>query len=209
MTIDNLDGLGAVDYSAAVCADGPLKIERVLNAPSRCSGMLDVSDAAVGGAGARGGGVVGSDLGSGRGFFPGVVGSGRRVWVAERGKEGGVGGGRLEGAGGRVGWVKEVANDVTVSGEIEPTAYIAETFAGDGTTAVFQLAETPFRAKATASRVLTDSFDRGAFDHRIWKVNDSGAHLGFSAGGLTMTGGNGFDGHATPTAVDAVEVGGA
>ena len=29
VTIDNLDGAGAVDYSAALCADGPLKIERV------------------------------------------------------------------------------------------------------------------------------------------------------------------------------------
>ena len=35
--------------------------------------------------------------------------------------------------------VKELANDVTVSGEMEPTAYVTETFAGDGTTTVFQL----------------------------------------------------------------------
>src|SRR5258707_2451684 len=45
MTIDNLDGAGAVDYSAALCADGPLKIARTLNAPSVCSGLLDVTDA--------------------------------------------------------------------------------------------------------------------------------------------------------------------
>jgi hypothetical protein len=48
ITIDNLDGRGAVDYSGALCAgtslnDHPLKIERVLNAPSRASGMLDLS----------------------------------------------------------------------------------------------------------------------------------------------------------------------
>ena len=107
----------------------------------------------------------------------------------------------------KLGSVKELANDVTVSGEIEPTAYIAETFAGDGTTAVFQLAETPFRVKASASRLLTDSFDKGAFDHRIWTVNDSGSHLGLSGAGLTMTGGNGFDGQTTLTAIDAVETG--
>ncbi len=47
ITVDNLDGMGAVDYSAAVSADGPLKIERVLNAPSRCSGLLAVGDAAL------------------------------------------------------------------------------------------------------------------------------------------------------------------
>ena len=32
LTIDNLDGLGAVDYSGALAADAPLTIERVLNA---------------------------------------------------------------------------------------------------------------------------------------------------------------------------------
>jgi hypothetical protein len=310
VTIDNLDGLGAVDYSAAVCADGPLKIERVLNAPSRCSGMLDVSDAAVAVPARRGRVVVSSDGGTtlftgyvatepeavyaGNGtkgpvyryafsavsdewlldkqtipqtgagiaqaggqllrtltdrvdaglFTTAGVVNGRSVgvfepmqtesWSANVGAIAGAtyaayrvvngavslqpagtvthalsdGDGTLQVAALKLGSVKELANDVTVSGEIEPTAYIAETFAGDGTTAVFQLAETPFRAKATASRVLTDSFDRGAFDHRIWKVNDSGAHLGFSAGGLTMTGGNGFDGQTTLTAIDAVELGG-
>ena len=40
LTIDNLDGAGAVDYSAALSADGPLQIARTLNAPSRCSGSL-------------------------------------------------------------------------------------------------------------------------------------------------------------------------
>src|SRR4051812_32897885 len=40
ITIDNLDGRGAVDYSAAISADTPLRIERVLNQPSRCTGSL-------------------------------------------------------------------------------------------------------------------------------------------------------------------------
>jgi hypothetical protein len=40
LTIDNLDGKGAVDYSAWVTSDPPLKVERALNAPSRCSGSL-------------------------------------------------------------------------------------------------------------------------------------------------------------------------
>ena len=47
--------------------------------------------------------------------------------------------------------VKELANDVTVSGEMEPAAYVTETFAGDGTTTVFQLSEDPFRPKKTAT----------------------------------------------------------
>ena len=43
--------------------------------------------------------------------------------------------------------VKELANDVTLSGEMEPAAYISETFAGDGTTTVFQLSQAPFRRR--------------------------------------------------------------
>jgi hypothetical protein len=47
VTIDNLDGKGPVDYRAALCSAGPLKIQRALNVPSICSGLLDVSDAAL------------------------------------------------------------------------------------------------------------------------------------------------------------------
>ena len=310
VTIDNLDGLGAVDYSATVCASGPLKVERVLNAPSRCSGMLDVSDAAVAVPVRRGRVVVASD--SGTVLFTGYVatepvaiyaGNGTRgpvyryvfsaisdEWLLDKqtvtlggaglaqaggqllrtltnrvdaglfttdgvvdGRSVGVfeptqtgswsvnagavsgatyaayrvlngavslqsagavthtlndGDGTLQIAALKTGAVKELANDVTVSGEIEPTAYVNETFAGDGTTAVFQLAGAPFRVKASATRLLTDSFDKGAFDRRIWEVSDPGSHLGFSGGGLTMTGGNGFDGQTTLTAIDAVELGG-
>ena len=42
ITIDNLDGVGPVDYSAVLSAESPLRIERVLNAPSRCMGALEV-----------------------------------------------------------------------------------------------------------------------------------------------------------------------
>ena len=106
--------------------------------------------------------------------------------------------------------VKELANDVTVSGEMEPTAYVTETFAGDGTTTVFQLSQDPFRPKKTANsaQFLTDSFNESTLDTQIWQITDPGSHLGLSAAGLTMTGGNGFDGQTTLTAIDAVELGG-
>src|SRR6185437_12837497 len=64
VTIDNLDGKGAVDYSAALAADAPVKIERVLNAPSRASGMLDVSDAALAVPVRRARVVIASDAGT-------------------------------------------------------------------------------------------------------------------------------------------------
>ncbi|CAN5577786.1 hypothetical protein BH10ACI4_BH10ACI4_36400 [soil metagenome] len=106
--------------------------------------------------------------------------------------------------------IKELANDVTVSGATEPAAYIRELFMGDGTTAAFQLAETPFHPKpfGTGSRLLSDSFDQGVFKPRVWGVSDSGSHLGLTSLGLTMRGGNGLDGQTTLTALDAVEMGG-
>jgi hypothetical protein len=106
--------------------------------------------------------------------------------------------------------VKELANDVTVSGEMEPAAYVTETFAGDGTTTVFQLSEAPFRPKKTANsaQFLLDSFDESVLDTQVWQVTDPGSHLGLTGAGLTMTGGNGFDGQTTLTALDALELGG-
>jgi hypothetical protein len=107
--------------------------------------------------------------------------------------------------------VKELANDVTVSGEMEPAAYVTETFAGDGTTTVFQLSQDPFRPKKTANsaQFLTDSFNGSTLNTQVWQVTDPGSHLGLSAAGLTMTGGNGFDGQTTLKAIDAIELGGA
>jgi hypothetical protein len=312
VTIDNLDGAGALDYSTALCPDGPLKIARALNVPSVCSGMLDVSDAGlavparrgrivvtaandavlftgyiatepqpvyagvglkgpvyryafsavsdewlldkqslpVSGAGlAQSGGQLLKTL-TGRvdaGLFTTTdVMNGLSVGVFEpvqtaswSANAGGVasatyaayrvlesalslqpagtvthvlsdGDGTLQVAALKTSSVKELANDVTVSGEMEPAAYVTETFAGDGTTTVFQLSEDPFRPKKTANSVqfLTDSFNESTLDTQIWQVTDPGSHLGLSAAGLTITGGNGFDGQTTLTAIDTMELGG-
>jgi hypothetical protein len=312
MTIDNLDGTGAVDYSGALCADGPLKIARSLNAPSVCSGLLDVGDAGLGVPKRRGRIVVSAANGTvlftgyiatepeavyaGMGLTgpvyryafsavsdewlldkqavplsgAGLAQSGGQLlrtltnrvdaglftttgvmnvlsvgvfepmqtesWSANAGGvasatyaayrvlDGAVslqpagtvthtlsdGDGTLQVAALKTASVKELANDVTVSGEMEPTAYVTETFAGDGTTTVFQLSQDPFRPKKTANsaQFLTDSFNQSTLNTRIWQITDPGSHLGLSASGLTMTGGNGFDGQTTLTAIDAVELGG-
>jgi hypothetical protein len=103
--------------------------------------------------------------------------------------------------------VKELANDVTLSGDIEPAAYISETFAGDGVTTVFQLSEAPFR-RASTLPLITDAFNEAAINQQVWSVADPGSHLSLGAGGLTMNGGNGFDGQTTLSALDAVEIAG-
>jgi len=312
VTIDNLDGAGAVDYSGAICSGGPVKIARSLNAPSVCSGMLDVSDAGLAVPARRGRVVVTATNGTvlftgyvatepeavyaGTGFRgpvyryafsavsdewlldkqavplsgAGLAQSGGQLlkvltdrvdaglfstagvmdglsvgvfepaqtesWSANAGGVASAtyaayrvlngtvslqpagtvthvlsdGDGTLQAAALKTSSVKELANDVTVSGEMEPAAYVTEMFAGDGATTVFQLSQDPYRPKKTAnsSQFLTDSFNESTIDGQIWQVTDPGAHLGLSAAGLTMTGGNGLDEQTTLEAIDTVELGG-
>ena len=40
ITIDNLDGRGAMDYTGAVAAEGPITVQRALNVPSRCTAEI-------------------------------------------------------------------------------------------------------------------------------------------------------------------------
>lgn len=336
ITIDNLDGLGALDYSGWISAAGALKVERKLNAPSTCGCVLDLNSARLripvrkgrvmvtrldglvlftgyvttepelvySGVGTTGAAyrialhaisdewlldkqsvpMSGAGLGQNgttaltiltNRVDAGVFTSGgsggvrnlgifqpeqNRSWSENAGAladnvyaayrvVGGVvglqpagtivhslsdGDGTLQIAGLRVSQKRELANDVTVSGEREPAAYISESFAGDGTTSVFTLAKTPFRPAASggrsgsrsgsgngsgsgsgnamqggASQLLSDSFDGGAFDRRIWAANDSGSYFSFTSAGLRFSGGNGLDGKTTLNAIDAVEVGGA
>jgi hypothetical protein len=103
--------------------------------------------------------------------------------------------------------VRELANDVTLSGGEEPAAYVTEIFEGDGTTSVFTLSEAPM--KSTHATLLEDSFDEAAIDAQVWAWNDPGSRLSLTSAGLTMNGGNGFDGQTTLASLDMIEMGGA
>jgi hypothetical protein len=106
----------------------------------------------------------------------------------------------------QVGAIRELANDVTVSGAEEPAAYVSESFAGDGTTTVFKLSESLYRT--TQRTMISDSFDGAAFDFSQWEVLDGGGYLSLGGAGLVMNGGPGREGGATLTALDALEIGG-
>ncbi len=310
LTIDNLDGLGAIDYSASLDASAPLKIERGLNTPSRCGGALILNGRAIP---ARRGRII-LVAGNGTVLFTGYIateavqeyaGAGiagplyrtafnalSDEWLLDRQTVPSSGAGLAQ-AGGLVlktltnrvdaslfttggvvngravgvfepdlgqSWsanaatiaattyaayrtlhgalalvpagtvthafsdldgtlaigalkstaVRELANDVTVSGAIEPAAYVTEVFEGDGTTTLFTLADEPFRPARTngTAYLLNDSFNTGVFNPLLWAVNDPGVHLGFSANGLLLSGGNGFAGQTTLTAIDTIEMGG-
>jgi hypothetical protein len=314
ITIDNLDGLGAMDYTEAVAAEGPITVQRGLNKPSRCTAeiVLGVGGLAVpvrrgrvvvtaadttalfsgylvtepvriyagiastgpvyrarftavsdewlldnlgSGAGLRdtqslgldGGALIGrlasrvqaagsagfsvttagSLAGTGafaaRASVPWSVNAGEAAgsaYAAYRALNGQVliqpvgnathalsdADGTLSVAELQTGVVRELANDVTLSGLEEPTAYVEEIFEGDGTTTVFELSEPAYR---DGNRTLMlDSFNEATFDASQWIVNDPGSRLSLTSAGLTLNGGNGFDGQTTVEALDAVELGG-
>jgi len=319
LTIDNLDGNGAVNYSTTLCADVPLTIERVLNTPSRCTGALDVGSSANPGASStllvpvrRGRVVVSSHSGAvlftgylatepvpvyaGTGlagpvyrvaftaisdewlldkqsltltadgftvlagsllqtltsrtaaglftttqvqsgkpigvFTPepakpwstnaaGIAGSTCAAYRVLNGAlsmnlvgsvnhsldfDAGQGDGTLQVAALKTSMAKELANDVTLSGAIEPSAYVTEMFAGDGTTTLFTLSDDPFRIRKPV--LLSDSFCQPSFNTQTWNVTDPGSHLSLGGAGLVLSGGNGFDGQTALVAIDQVEMGG-
>jgi hypothetical protein len=319
LTIDNLDGNGAINYSASLCADVPLTIERVLNTPSRCTGALDVGSSSNPSASltllvpARRGRVVVSSqngvvlftgylatdpvpvcVGAGLAgpvyrvdftaisdewlldkqsltliadgftvlagsllqtltartaaglFTTSLVQSGQptgvftpqpaQPWSVNAGNiagstyaayrvldgalimnpvgsvthaldfDAGLGDGTLQVAALKTSMVKQLANDVTLSGQIEPSAYVSELFAGDGTTTLFTLSDGPFRI--TKPTLLTDSFNQSSFNTQTWNITDPGSHLSLGGAGLVLSGGNGFDGQTILVAIDQVEMGG-
>jgi len=109
--------------------------------------------------------------------------------------------------------VRELANDVTVSGELEPGVYWTEVFKGDGTTSVFQLTGEPAAGHGGHKSMLADEFTEAQLDAARWVLTDPGTRIGLGsgavgAGGLTFTGGNGLDGQTTLVSQDALELGG-
>ena len=102
--------------------------------------------------------------------------------------------------------VRELANDVTISGAEEPAAYVSEVFLGDGTTTVFNLSTAAFHG--TQKTLLNDSFNAAAVDLTQWETSDPGGNLSITGAGLTVNGGNSQDGQTTLTALDAIEMGG-
>jgi hypothetical protein len=316
ITIDNLDGLGAVDYTCAIAAEARLRVERKLNVPSLCTAEIVVgvgglslpvrhgrvvvtaedtaatvlftgyiatepvriyAGEATNGAAYRARVTAVSDewlldkQGSGAARNSGVTlaldGRGLLARLTSRAQSGGGGITVASGAAARavgpfaahvaapwsvnagdaasaayagyralagevalqpagavthvlsdadgtldvqalqVGAARELANDVTLSGEEEPTAFVSEIFTGDGTTTVFDLSEAAFRD--TVRTLIDDPFNQATFDPTVWAVSDPGSHLSVTSAGITMSGGNGFDGQTTLTALDAVEMSGA
>jgi hypothetical protein len=103
---------------------------------------------------------------------------------------------------------RSLANDVTVCGEHEPTAYVTEYFLGDGVTTQFYLAADPFFPVSSRSTLITELFNETQIDQRVWGQTGGPGALSLGAGGLVMDGGNGIDGQTLLAWRDPVEMGG-
>ena len=103
---------------------------------------------------------------------------------------------------------RSLANDLTVCGEHEPTAYMTEYFQGDGVTTQFNLSEEVFAPPSSRSVLIRESFNEGQIDNRLWGNSGSVGFLSLGAGGLAMRGGTGRDGQAQLTWRDPIEMGG-
>lgn len=104
--------------------------------------------------------------------------------------------------------VRMLANDVTVCGQEEPSAYVTEVFAGDGTTVLFDLTEEPFFPPSSKTKPLVDLFQEPAINSLLWLLQDPGGHVSITANGLTCTGGNGLDGQTNLCTNGNLELGG-
>lgn len=103
---------------------------------------------------------------------------------------------------------RAVANDITVCGEREPTAYVTEYFLGDGVTTQFNLSFDPFAPPASRSAIIRELFNEGQIDKRVWGNAGNYGYLSLGAGGLKMQGGTGRDGDTVLAWLDPVEMGG-
>ncbi len=102
---------------------------------------------------------------------------------------------------------RALANDVTVCGENEPAVYVTEYFLGDGVTTQFDLAVDPYLTPASKSTLISELFNEPQINLTLW-CGSVGDYFGLGANGLTMDGGNGYDGQTTLAWLDLIEMGG-
>ena len=104
--------------------------------------------------------------------------------------------------------VKTLANDVTVCGPDEPSAYVTEFLEGDGVTTLFNLTQLPYISPVAKTRPLIDLFQEPTINPQYWAVNDSGSRVSITSTGLTCTGGDGVLGDTMVATVNQLEMGG-
>ena len=233
LQIDNADGLGPTDYTAACTTDGPLEMVRSRDAWARTTVLLDCAGAqvAVPVAGAR---VTVTDSNGGL-LFAGYAESAtavtrvsseadavliRMAAVEDGWWSGAAVSTALQTAGASVHAVtladvplhvdsaaEVLPGDVALSGDVEPVTYVTELFRGDGTTASFALSSPVFRP-STKATLLREQFATPMLDSRVWAIADAGHNLSVGPAGLQVTPGGATDGDLRLVRQQPVEMGG-
>ena len=105
----------------------------------------------------------------------------------------------------RLARLSRLLNDVTVSGRVEPRAYVKDYFLGDGLTLQFDLSHRPFTRN---NQVLVDEEYKGtSLRATHWKLTAPSGGITVSGGKLNVNGGTGVDGATRVEFVESMELG--
>jgi hypothetical protein len=98
-----------------------------------------------------------------------------------------------------------LVNDATVSGRVEPRAYVRDYFLGDGLTLQFDLSHTPFTRN---NQVVVDEEYKGASLRAThWNLTAPSGGITVGSGKLNVNGGTGVDGATRVEFAEQVELG--
>jgi len=107
--------------------------------------------------------------------------------------------------------VNRLVNDLTVLGQLEPSAHVKDYFVGDGFTTKFYLSQKPFTRSNQIplyNRTILDEV-YSELDPTHWIVTDPQHAITVSNGQLQVAGGSGTDGQTLLDFIEKIELGGA
>ena len=107
--------------------------------------------------------------------------------------------------------VNRLVNDLTVLGQLEPSAHVKDYFVGDGFTSKFYLSQKPFTRSsqvALYNRTILDE-TYAELDPAHWTVIDPAHGISVANGQLQVAGGTEVDGQTLLDFIEKVELGGA
>jgi hypothetical protein len=107
--------------------------------------------------------------------------------------------------------VNRLVNDLTILGQLEPSAHVKDYFVGDGFTTKFYLSQKPFTRSNQIplyNRTILDEV-YAELDPTHWIVTDPQHAITVSNGQLQVAGGTGTDGQTLLDFIEKIELGGA
>ena len=107
--------------------------------------------------------------------------------------------------------VNRLVNDLTILGQLEPSAHVKDYFVGDGLTTKFYLSQKPFTRSNQIplyNRTILDE-TYAELDPTHWTVTDPQHVITVGNGQLQVGGGTGTDGQTLLTFIEKIELGGA